>query len=63
MKRGFRQLAAGARITKAGNGARLSMIVVHDDAERKYAYGPAQEQRRGARRLESIRRVFAAAVS
>ena len=43
MKRGFRQLAAGARITKAGNGARLSMIVVHDDAERKYAYGPAQE--------------------
>jgi hypothetical protein len=28
--------------TKAGDGARLSMIVLHDDAERKYAYGPAQ---------------------
>ena len=28
--------------TKAGNGARLSMIVLHDDAKREYAYGPAQ---------------------
>jgi phosphoglycolate phosphatase-like HAD superfamily hydrolase len=28
--------------TKAGDGARLSMIVLHDDAEREYAYGPAQ---------------------
>ncbi len=28
--------------TKAGNGARLSMLVLHDDAEREYAYGPAQ---------------------
>ncbi len=27
--------------TKAGNGARLSMILLHDDAEREYAYGPA----------------------
>ena len=27
--------------TKAGDGARLSMIVLHDDAEREYAYGPA----------------------
>jgi phosphoglycolate phosphatase-like HAD superfamily hydrolase len=27
---------------KAGNGARLSMIVLHDDAAREYAYGPAQ---------------------
>lgn len=27
--------------TKAGNGARLSMIVLHDDANREYAYGPA----------------------
>jgi phosphoglycolate phosphatase-like HAD superfamily hydrolase len=27
--------------TKAGNGARLAMIVLHDDAEREYAYGPA----------------------
>ena len=28
--------------TKAGNGGRLSMIVLHDDAKREYAYGPAQ---------------------
>jgi phosphoglycolate phosphatase-like HAD superfamily hydrolase len=28
--------------TKAGAGARLSMLVLHDDAEREYAYGPAQ---------------------
>ena len=28
--------------TKAGSGARLSMIVLHDDAQREYAYGPAQ---------------------
>ena len=28
--------------TKAGAGARLSMIVLHDDATREYAYGPAQ---------------------
>jgi phosphoglycolate phosphatase-like HAD superfamily hydrolase len=28
--------------TKAGSGARLSMIVLHDDATREYAYGPAQ---------------------
>ena len=28
--------------TKAGGGARLSMIVLHDDATREYAYGPAQ---------------------
>jgi phosphoglycolate phosphatase-like HAD superfamily hydrolase len=28
--------------TKAGNGARLSMLVLHDDANREYAYGPAQ---------------------
>src|SRR6266511_2369389 len=27
--------------TKAGNGARLSMLVLHDDAKREYAYGPA----------------------
>lgn len=26
----------------AGDGARLSMLVLHDDAEREYAYGPAQ---------------------
>jgi phosphoserine phosphatase len=28
--------------TKAGDGARLSMIVLHDDAAREYAYGPAK---------------------
>jgi phosphoglycolate phosphatase-like HAD superfamily hydrolase len=28
--------------TKAGNGARLAMLVLHDDAIREYAYGPAQ---------------------
>ena len=27
---------------KAGDGPRLSMIVLHDDAKREYAYGPAQ---------------------
>jgi phosphoglycolate phosphatase-like HAD superfamily hydrolase len=28
--------------TEAGDGARLSMLVLHDDSEREYAYGPAQ---------------------
>ncbi len=28
--------------TKAGDGARLAMLVLHDDATREYAYGPAQ---------------------
>ena len=28
--------------TKAGDGARLAMIVMHDDAKREYAYGPAK---------------------
>jgi phosphoglycolate phosphatase-like HAD superfamily hydrolase len=28
--------------TKAGKGARLAMLVLHDDADREYAYGPAQ---------------------
>ena len=27
--------------TKAGDGARLTMLVLHDDANREYAYGPA----------------------
>jgi phosphoglycolate phosphatase-like HAD superfamily hydrolase len=27
---------------KAGDGGRLSLLVLHDDAEREYAYGPAQ---------------------
>jgi phosphoglycolate phosphatase-like HAD superfamily hydrolase len=28
--------------TKAGAGARLAMLVLHDDAKREYAYGPAK---------------------
>jgi hypothetical protein len=28
--------------TKAGDGARLPMLVLHDNTEREYAYGPAQ---------------------
>jgi phosphoglycolate phosphatase-like HAD superfamily hydrolase len=28
--------------TGAGDGARLKVLVLHDDAEREYAYGPAQ---------------------
>lgn len=28
--------------TTAGDGARLAMLVFHDDAKREYAYGPAQ---------------------
>ena len=28
--------------TAAGAGARLKMLVLHDDAKREYAYGPAQ---------------------
>ena len=28
--------------TGAGEGARLMMLVLHDDAQREYAYGPAQ---------------------
>jgi len=27
--------------TQAGAGARLMMLVLHDDAQREYAYGPA----------------------
>ena len=27
--------------TQAGDGARLMMLVYHDDAQREYAYGPA----------------------
>jgi hypothetical protein len=29
--------------TGAGDGARLMMLVLHDDAPREYAYGPAQD--------------------
>ena len=28
--------------TKAGNGERLAMILLHDDGKREYEYGPAQ---------------------
>jgi hypothetical protein len=28
--------------TRGGDGARLAMLVLHDDAAREYAYGPAQ---------------------
>ena len=28
--------------TKAGGGARFSMLLLHDDATREYAYGPAK---------------------
>jgi hypothetical protein len=28
--------------TAAGSGARLKMLVLHDDAKREYAYGPAE---------------------
>jgi hypothetical protein len=28
--------------TTAGEGARLGMLVLHDDARREYAYGPAE---------------------
>jgi phosphoserine phosphatase len=28
--------------TKAGDGARAALLVMHDDAQREYAYGPAQ---------------------
>ena len=28
--------------TKAGDGSRLAVLVLHDDAKREYAYGPAQ---------------------
>jgi hypothetical protein len=28
--------------TQAGGGPRLMMLVLHDDAAREYAYGPAQ---------------------
>ena len=28
--------------TRAGDGERLAMLVLHDDAKREYGYGPAQ---------------------
>jgi hypothetical protein len=30
------------KYTKAGDGARLAMLVLHDDSNREYAFGPAQ---------------------
>jgi hypothetical protein len=38
---GDRQMLEYAK-AGGGGGAGLSMIVLHDDAEREYAYGPAQ---------------------
>src|SRR5947199_9870905 len=29
--------------TTAGGGARLGMLVLHDDADREYSYGPAND--------------------
>jgi hypothetical protein len=29
--------------TRAGGGAALEMLALHDDAQRGYAYGPGQE--------------------
>jgi hypothetical protein len=29
--------------TTAGAGARLGVLVLHDDSEREYAYGPAKD--------------------
>ena len=28
--------------TRAGDGPRLTMLMLHDDAQREYAYGPAR---------------------
>ncbi len=28
--------------TKAGDGARLALLMLHDDGKREYAYGPAE---------------------
>jgi hypothetical protein len=28
--------------TRAGDGLRLKMLVLHDDAKREYAFGPAE---------------------
>jgi hypothetical protein len=40
----FKTVLSGNRdeYTGAGDGARLMMLVLHDDAKREYAYGPAQ---------------------
>src|SRR4029453_5751891 len=41
----FGNSAGGPQIvekTGAGDGVRLMMLVLHDDAKREYAYGPAQ---------------------
>ena len=36
--------------TGAGDGARLRMLVLHDDAQREYAYGPATRPARNQSR-------------
>jgi hypothetical protein len=30
------------KYTKVGSGERLTMLLLHDDAQREYAHGPAQ---------------------
>ncbi len=42
MKRGIRQLAADARIHQGRQQRAAGNAGLHDDAEREYAYGPAQ---------------------
>jgi hypothetical protein len=40
-------------ITGAGDGARLMVLVLRDDAKREYAYGPAQASRHQGRHLHA----------
>jgi hypothetical protein len=46
--------------TTAGAGARLGMLVLHDDAQREFAYGPAaglpESKRRGRFTQSPVRR-------
>ena len=54
--------------TKAGAGTRLAMLVLHDDAEREYAYGPAHwdcpiPKSARSRRLCTMRRTATAGSS
>jgi hypothetical protein len=41
-RRFLRSAAAASRSRPVQDGARLMMLVLHDDVQRKYAYGPAQ---------------------
>ena len=44
--------------TTAGEGARLGMLVLHDDGEREYAYGPAQRPARLPRSAHSPQALY-----